>query len=155
MILNSVSQSGRLSMEALGLHVYIQSLPEDWVVNKKELIRHFKNGRRMMNSAFKELQEAGLLLSVEIRGKNGRLGYNHMSYPSFQLDLPDTLSPVRSDGSTVPGPLQRNTNEKHTELSSSENFSLEDREPEEKLGMNRRTDNPGECSKLEQPSWYQ
>lgn len=83
---NAVLQNDKLSMQAKGLYAYLQSLPGDWVIYKKELSDHFTNGRDAVFSAFKELQDVGLVLTVKVIGNTGKVGYNHIVYPEYQLE---------------------------------------------------------------------
>lgn len=103
---NCVIKDPRLSMAAKGLFAYLQSLPEDWVIYKKELVNHFKNGRDAVANAFIELQEIRLIETVEVRDEKGRIGYNHVVFDTFQ-DSPHTGLPLTVEPHTV-GPLTVN-----------------------------------------------
>lgn len=80
---NTVIQDSRLSMQAKGLFAYLQSLPDDWALYKRELVTHFNNGRDAISSAFKELQEHGLIATDQVRIKGGKLAYNHTVFDDF------------------------------------------------------------------------
>lgn len=62
---NSIFRSG-LSLKAIGLLTYILHYPADWIIYKKNLIKDLKDGRASFDSAWKELQEAGYIVSEKI-----------------------------------------------------------------------------------------
>lgn len=77
-----------LSLQAKGLYVYLLTLPENWVIYKRELPNHFTNGRDAVIKAFKELQDHGYILSVEVRNNKGQIkGYNHIVYFESQTEI--------------------------------------------------------------------
>jgi len=57
----------KLSLKAKGLYAYLFSLPEDWKVYKTEVVKNFSDGKDSLNSAFKELENNGYLISEGIR----------------------------------------------------------------------------------------
>jgi hypothetical protein len=64
-------QDPRLSLQALGLLINICSYPEDWKLYKTELYQRFaKNKRSSVQSAWKELMDAGYIL--EKRERDGK-----------------------------------------------------------------------------------
>lgn len=59
---NDVLNDERLSFKARGLLVYMLSKPDDWQFYTSELQKHSeKDGRRSIESALKEIQDAGYL----------------------------------------------------------------------------------------------
>ena len=61
-------QDTNLSLEAIGLLSYMQSLPEDWKLYKTELYTRFpKNKRRSIDNIWKELVEHNYLLNFKKR----------------------------------------------------------------------------------------
>lgn len=61
-------QDTNLSLEAIGLLSYMQSLPEDWKLYKTELYNRFpKNKRRSIDNIWKELVEHNYLLNFKKR----------------------------------------------------------------------------------------
>jgi hypothetical protein len=63
---NSVFRSG-LSLKAIGLLTYILHYPADWIIYKKNLIRDLKSdGRASFDSAWKELEQAGYIISEKV-----------------------------------------------------------------------------------------
>lgn len=92
---NAMIQRPDLSAKAKGLLCYILSLPSDWVINKSEVHKHFKDGLDAIRSGFKELEKAGYILSVEIRNDKGHFkGYNYIVYDEPQLEKPISENPI-------------------------------------------------------------
>ena len=63
----------RLSWKAKGLHAYLMSLPDDWIIYISELTQHAKDGRDATRAAFKELELAGYITNEAIRNEKGRI----------------------------------------------------------------------------------
>jgi hypothetical protein len=73
-ILNEVFQRPDLSARAKGVYAYIMTLPDNWILHKGELYSHFTEGRDSLNSAWKELENSGLVMREVVRDpKSGRL----------------------------------------------------------------------------------
>jgi len=78
---NSILNDTNLSAKAKGILCYLLSKPLNWVVYLSELPNHFKDGEKSIRSGFKELQEVGYVLSVEMRNEQGHFkGFNHVVY---------------------------------------------------------------------------
>jgi hypothetical protein len=111
-----------MSPEAIGLLVYLLSLPHDWVIYKTTLHNTFGVGRDKMNSMFKELEKRGYILSVRSQNKEGVFVYEHVVYDKpFNgeqpyTEKPLTVEPCMDEPLTVNPPLQStnsvNTNNK-------------------------------------------
>lgn len=56
-----------LSLKAKGLYSYLFSLPEDWKIFKTEIVKNFSDGKDSLNSAFKELEANGYIVSKVVR----------------------------------------------------------------------------------------
>ena len=85
---NEISQSKDLTMEEKGMLCFLLSLPESWVLYKKNLYNQMLDGKHAVDRVFKSLQEKGYVLSCrQIDARTGRLeGWNHIVYDSPQLD---------------------------------------------------------------------
>lgn len=70
---NTCLKDDGLSARAKGIFVYLMSLPHDWVIVKKELFTHFKEGEKALETAFKELRDSGYLTKEPTRKNNGQL----------------------------------------------------------------------------------
>lgn len=63
---NEILRRADISAKAKGLFCYLISLPSDWKIYKKEVQRNFKDGYDSINSAFKELEDTGYLVSKDL-----------------------------------------------------------------------------------------
>lgn len=80
-ISNDVARSATLSLKARGLLIHLLSLPADWVIYKGNLYNAIKDKKGCIDSAFKELQKNGFILSVKVIDAKGRFsGWNHIVY---------------------------------------------------------------------------
>jgi len=57
---------------ALGVYVYMQSLPQEWEFHKSQLRSHFDIGIHKINAILKLLEAHRLINIVQIRNKNGQ-----------------------------------------------------------------------------------
>jgi hypothetical protein len=60
---NEISQSKELTMEEKGMLCFLLSLPENWVLYKKNLYDQMPDGKNAVDRVFKSLQEKGYVLS--------------------------------------------------------------------------------------------
>ncbi len=58
--------------EALGVWVYLSSLPPNWRVNKLHIMQHFRIGDNKYNRIFSYLERSKLIIRKKIRSENGR-----------------------------------------------------------------------------------
>lgn len=100
---NEISQSKQLTMEEKGMMCFLLSLPESWVLYKKNLYDQIPDGKYAIDRVFKSLQDKGYVLSCrQMDSATGRMvGWNHIVYDSPQLDreadLPISGFPVLGD----------------------------------------------------------
>jgi hypothetical protein len=70
-----------MSAQAKGLICYLLSLPDDWVIYKKEIANHFTNGRTSLDAAFEELENLGYLVGADQIKNNGKFaGRDYILY---------------------------------------------------------------------------
>ncbi|MFC9857247.1 MULTISPECIES: hypothetical protein [unclassified Streptomyces] len=79
-ISNALSQHGDLSLVAIGLSTYIQSLPAGTKVGIKVLAERFKEGERCIAGALRELEVHGFLRRVRVHLRDGRIATRTESY---------------------------------------------------------------------------
>ncbi|MFF4158314.1 helix-turn-helix domain-containing protein [Streptomyces sp. NPDC001678] len=70
---NHLAQHPDLSAVAIGLGVYIQSLPDGALVGIKDLTRRFREGEMVIGRALNELEDAGYLERRRLRTERGRV----------------------------------------------------------------------------------
>lgn len=98
-------QNPVLSAKSKGVLAYILSLPDDWVLYKSELHRHFKDGRDGINSALNELKQHGYLTEdVGVRNEKGLMTHNNITVYEvpIHVGLSVTVEPQRSDRNGEP-----------------------------------------------------
>jgi hypothetical protein len=66
---NEIYRNKEMSLQAMALHTYIMTLPDDWKIYKKELPNNFKNGETSVNTAWKELEDNGYIVGIRKREK--------------------------------------------------------------------------------------
>jgi hypothetical protein len=90
-ITNKIARGSELSLKAKGLLLHLLSLPHDWVLYKANLYSTIKDKKGSIDSAFKELQDKGFILSVKVCDALGRfVGWNHVVY-----DIPAEIEKTR------------------------------------------------------------
>jgi hypothetical protein len=104
------AQDSRLSFEARGVLAYLLSKPDDWTVDRDDLMREGGTGRDKMNKIIGELKKHGYLKRERLRDELGKwTGSAYIVYED-----PDRTTENPSDGETV-GRLDRRTeNPQHT-----------------------------------------
>ncbi|WUH93598.1 GntR family transcriptional regulator [Streptomyces sp. NBC_00433] len=103
---NHLAQHPHLSAVAIGLAVYIQSLPDGAPVSVKALAAHFPEGEVTVRRAMNELQAAGYLERRRVPLGGGRFATRAFAYDRPRNAGP-TSGPGRRDGRgsrPAPGP---------------------------------------------------
>ncbi|MFI1978713.1 helix-turn-helix domain-containing protein [Streptomyces wedmorensis] len=77
---NHLAQHAELSAAAIGIAVYIQSLPDGVSVTAKALALHFSEGETTIRRALNELERAGYIARPRIRLGSGRFATRTLSY---------------------------------------------------------------------------
>lgn len=89
-----------LSWKAKGLHSYLMSLPDDWVLFISDLENRSSDGRDSTRGAINELLEAGYMERVQKKEKGKFMGYDYSIYEKPQTDKPQREN---RSGKTVNG----------------------------------------------------
>lgn len=89
---NHYLQNTNLSLKAIGLLSMILQLPEDFDFTIKGLAKMCKDGTDSINTAVKELEQAGYLTCNRLRNTNGRVG--QMEYIINEFPLVDKADDV-------------------------------------------------------------
>ena len=102
-IYNECFQNPELSARAKGIFAYLMTLPDDWKIYKRELTKHFKEGRDALNKAFEELEGCGYITKKPERGEGGRLGgWDYTVYESTDLlKTRNTVNPLDGESATT------------------------------------------------------
>ena len=97
---NEIAQSKELTMEEKGMLCFLLSLPENWVLYKKNLYDQIPDSKYAVDRVFSSLQGKRYILSCrQMDLATGRMvGWNHVVYdtPQFdrEADLPTSGFPV-------------------------------------------------------------
>ncbi|OAN92871.1 hypothetical protein A8B84_17340 [Marinobacter sp. EhC06] len=90
---NATLQDPRLTPEALGVLVFLLSLPEDWIIRAAQIRRKFDIGKFVQHRIFRELERAGYLVKEKdkdkARTKDGRWTYRITIFQTSQKPLTD------------------------------------------------------------------
>lgn len=119
-IINNDIINAKMSLQALGLLVFLLSKPDDWKIQKKSLSKNFKNGRDATNTAFNELIDLGYIETVQVRQEGKFKSVNYLVYdqPEPQTGNQYTV------GEKSPQPEKPSTEKPSTEKPYTENPSL-------------------------------
>jgi hypothetical protein len=80
-ICNDIFQNSNISARAKGIYAYLMTLPDDWKLYKKELYKHFTEGRDALDRAFKELELNGYIQKEQEKDESGKFcGWNYTVY---------------------------------------------------------------------------
>jgi hypothetical protein len=77
---NGIFHDPRLSLPAKGLLVYLLSLPPDWEVRHDHLQDKLRIGRKLLESAFKEIIAAGYAVRDEIQDRDEHHRFTTLNY---------------------------------------------------------------------------
>ncbi|MCX4674879.1 hypothetical protein OG413_05985 [Streptomyces sp. NBC_01433] len=102
-ISNALSQHGDLSLVAIGLSTYIQSLPAGTKVGIKVLAERFKEGERCIAGALRELEVHGFLRRVRVHLRDGRIATRTESYNLPERDRHPREAPKNLRNAVGPG----------------------------------------------------
>lgn len=69
---NALFEEKELSLDTIGVLVYLLSLPKDWEVRADHIRKKFGIGKDKQQRIFKELEDAGYLVREKVRGAYGR-----------------------------------------------------------------------------------
>jgi hypothetical protein len=101
----SLIEDRRLSLDTLGLTVWLMSKPDNWEIRAGALPRLLKSesgakplGREKFRRLLREMQSTGYLVRTRLRGPNGR-----WIWRSVLSAVPATMDGLATDGSAVDG----------------------------------------------------
>ncbi|MEW2397538.1 helix-turn-helix domain-containing protein [Streptomyces sp. NPDC046862] len=100
---NHLAQHRQLSLNAIGLALHIQSLPDQARVDIKTLADRFPEGETRIAAALRELKAHGYLAQVRKRLPNGRVVTHTVSYNQPQAQHPES-GPAPAAPRTPPRP---------------------------------------------------
>lgn len=111
---NNILKNKNLSLKARGLLVTMLSLPDEWDYTVNGLCKILKDGKTSIQSALKELEEAGYLVRIQTKDSNGK--FSCADYTLYEVPLSDkpmTENPSTGN-TTTENQSQLNTNRLNT-----------------------------------------
>lgn len=100
-IFNFVLQKSSLSWAAKGLYCYLNSLPDDWVMYKSEVIKHSSTGRTAFRTAWEELESHGYIIGADMLRADGQFAGKDFIFYDLSEDDKKTFTASQN----VPRPL--------------------------------------------------
>jgi hypothetical protein len=79
-VANEIIENDALSYKARGLLISLLAKPDDWKVSFNHLVNAGKEGREAIRSAIAELEEAGYMVRVKTRDRNGKFSTDTYVY---------------------------------------------------------------------------
>lgn len=123
---NDFLKDARLSWKAKGIIAYVAMLPDDWVLNMRDLTNRATDGRDSLYSGIKELETCGYCAKTMQRNPDGTIAgyaYEICDKPVFVqpfTENPDTVKPD-TDKPGTENPTLLNTNQTKDESKPSNN----------------------------------
>lgn len=75
------------------MYAYIMTLPDDWVIQKGELYKHFAEGKDYLDKGFNELKKYGYIQQTRVHKENGQfVGWEYVVYEFAQDTRDETIS---------------------------------------------------------------
>lgn len=117
---NEFLKDSRLSWKAKGIIAYVQMLPDDWVLNMRDLTNRATDGRDSLYSGIKELEKYGYCAKVMQRNPDGTIAGYAYEICDKSVFQPFTENPVTD----VPQPENPCTVKPDTDKPGTENPTL-------------------------------
>lgn len=117
---NEFLRDSRLSWKAKGIIAYVQMLPDDWVLNMRDLTNRATDGRDSLYSGIKELEKYGYCAKVMQRNPDGTIAGYAYEICDKSVFQPFTENPVTD----VPQPENPYTVKPDTDKPGTENPTL-------------------------------
>lgn len=118
---NEFLKDARLSWKAKGIIAYVQMLPDDWVLNMRDLTNRATDGRDSLYSGIKELETCGYCIKTMQRNPDGTIaGYAYEICDKPVFVQPFTENPVTD----APQPENPDTDKPDTDKPDTENPTL-------------------------------
>lgn len=133
---NTCFRDPKLSARAKGIFAYLMTLPNNWELKKYELCNHFAEGRKALDTAFKELELAGYVSKKARQVEKGIFqGWDYTIHEipinTNETDLPGMDESV--NGLSDEGEVLLNTNIPNTELINTKRESTSPLPPKKKF----------------------
>ena len=122
-IQNEIINSGKVSLKAMGLFLYLKSKPKDWRFSTLRIQKDFSDGLFAIRKAMKELEEVGLLERKKTKNEKGQFEINYI-FNEAVSENPTTEKPkseIKKPSSRVRKSADGKTNDGKTEIGNPNN----------------------------------
>ena len=122
-IQNEIINSGKISLKAMGLFLYLKSKPKDWRFSTLRIQKDFSDGLFAIRKAMKELEEVGLLERKKTKNEKGQFEINYI-FNETVSENPTTEKPkseIKKPSSRVRKSADGKTNDGKTEIGKPNN----------------------------------
>ena len=127
-IQNEIINSGKVSLKAMGLFLYLKSKPKDWRFSTLRIQKDFSDGLFAIRKAMKELEEVGLLERKKTKNEKGQFEINYI-FNETVSENPTTEKPksekpkseIKKPSSRVRKSADGKTNDGKTEIGNPNN----------------------------------
>lgn len=109
-VTNEVARRNDLSARAKGVYFYLMTLPKDWKLFREELNTHFTEGKDALNTAFKELENAGYISKKRILDKTKFAGWEYSIYETATINGKSDSGNPKTDFPCTGNPQLLSTN---------------------------------------------
>jgi hypothetical protein len=138
---NELLNNCKVSFRAKGIFTYLQAKPQGWKFSTKRIAIEGKEGIAAVRSGLQELEEAGYLIRIPNRGKDGKMiGYEYNLYASPaespSSEKPTTVKPTTEN--RQPFSNKDNSNkyiEKKNNFLFSEKLSKMDQDKDKRMNI--------------------
>ena len=94
-IQNEIINSGKVSLKAMGLFLYLKSKPKDWRFSTLRIKNEVKDGLASIRSAMQELEAVGLVKRLKKKNEKGQFEMNYIFNETVSENL--TTEKPKSD----------------------------------------------------------
>lgn len=129
-IQNEIINSGKVSLKAMGLFLYLKSKPKDWRFSTLRIKNEVKDGLASIRSAMQELEAVGLVKRLKTKNEKGQFEINYIfdetvsenpptEKPTTEIKKPSNRVRKTDDGKTNNGKTEigkPNNNKKNEEV---------------------------------------
>ena len=139
---NEFLKDTRLSWKAKGIIAYVQMLPDDWVLNMRDLTNRATDGRDSLYSGIKELEKFGYCSKIMQRNPDGTIAgfaYEICDKAIFQpfTEKPDTEKPDTENPTLINTNITNDPNKPNTNHSKPANPVVGDLFPEQQQDLEK------------------
>lgn len=110
-IQNEIINSGKISLKALGLLLFLKSKPTDWKFSVLKIMQEVKEGFTAVNSALQELEKANLIERKRTHNEKGQFVSTYIFLDDKTPKAENTIKvkPTTERKKAIPKPIEKPT----------------------------------------------